>query len=187
MVLATHGHRDHIEDLARIAELHRPVVVTVPGLGKWVASRGVKNVFAMNAGGVKDMLEVRITMTQAVHSSSVDDDPFAYVGLAVGYVLEFSNSLRIYHAGDTAAFGGMGIIREIHRPDVALLPIGDYHTMGPLEAALAARLLGVSCVIPMHYGLPGSTGTPAALRDGLEKLDLHHVELIEMRPGQTLA
>ena len=187
LVLVTHGHRDHIEDLGRIAAEHRPVVVTVPELGKWVAARGVRNVFSMNAGGIVEMLEVRITMTPAVHSSSVDDDPFAYVGLAVGYVLELSNSLRIYHAGDTAAFEGMRIIREAYRPDVALLPIGDHHTMGPLEAALATRLLGVDRVIPMHYGLPGTPGTPAALRTALHQLGLDHVELIEMQPGQTLS
>jgi L-ascorbate metabolism protein UlaG (beta-lactamase superfamily) len=146
----------------------------------------VTKVFSMNAGGIVDLLGVRITMTPAVHTSSLDDDPFAYVGQAVGFVVQLSDSLTVYHAGDTAAFEGMRIIGELYGPDVALLPIGDHHTMGPLEAGYAARLLGVRCVIPMHYGLPGTPGTPAALRQALQQLGLTHVELIEMHPGQTL-
>jgi L-ascorbate metabolism protein UlaG (beta-lactamase superfamily) len=70
---------------------------------------------------------------------------------------------------------------------VALLPIGDYYTMGPREAALAVRMLGVNHVIPMHYGtFPILTGTPAALREALQGLGLGHVDVIEMKPGQTI-
>jgi L-ascorbate metabolism protein UlaG (beta-lactamase superfamily) len=29
--------------------------------------------------------------------------------------------------------------------------MGDEHTMGPTEAAVATRLLGVRRVVPMHY------------------------------------
>jgi len=78
-------------------------------------------------------------------------------------------------------------LTDVHRPDVALLPIGDHHTMGPEEAAFAAGLLGARHVIPMHYGLPGTTGTPAALRDAVARLGLRGVEVLEMTPGQTIA
>jgi L-ascorbate metabolism protein UlaG (beta-lactamase superfamily) len=54
--------------------------------------------------------------------------------------------------------------------------------MSPREAALAARLLGVSTVIPMHYGtFPALTGTPDALR--AENPELH---VVELEPGQAL-
>jgi L-ascorbate metabolism protein UlaG (beta-lactamase superfamily) len=59
--------------------------------------------------------------------------------------------------------------------------------MGPKGAALSARLLGVKCVIPMHYGtFPALIGTPAQLKDELHKLGLDSVEVIEMTPGQTI-
>jgi L-ascorbate metabolism protein UlaG (beta-lactamase superfamily) len=186
-ILVTHGHHDHIGDLGRIAEAHRPVVVAVPELGRWLASRGVKRIQTMNVGGILELLGVQVVMTGASHTSSVDEDPFAYVGVPAGYVLLFSNGSRIYHAGDTAAFDGMRVIHEVHGPDLALLPIGDHHTMGPREAAFAAGLLQVKRVVPMHYGLPGSTGTPAALREGLRSFGLSDVEVIEMAAGQTIS
>ncbi len=81
----------------------------------------------------------------------------------------------------------MQLIHELYKPDVALLPIGDHHTMGPEEAAVATRLLQANYVIPMHYGLtPESLTTPAAFRHALTTLGLNNVEVIQMQPGQTL-
>ena len=188
LLLVTHGHQDHAGDVIRIARENSPMIVAIPELGKWFASKGVKNIFTMNIGGIIRVQGVKVTMTQAIHTSSVDDNPFAYVGVAAGYVIEFSNGFRIYHAGDTAAFSDMQLIHELYKPDVALLPIGDHHTMGPDEAAVAARLLNVKHVIPMHYGIsPASAGTPAALRAALNVLGLNDVEMIQMRPGQTIS
>ena len=34
---------------------------------------------------------------------------------------------------------------------MALVPIGDYYTKGPIEAAEAVRLIKPAIVIPMHY------------------------------------
>jgi L-ascorbate metabolism protein UlaG (beta-lactamase superfamily) len=42
------------------------------------------------------------------------------------------------HAGDTCAFGDMQLIRELYAPDISMLPIGDFYTMGPKGAALCA-------------------------------------------------
>ena len=109
------------------------------------------------------------------------------MGDACGYVIEFENQRKLYHAGDTCAFSDMQLIHELYRPDVALLPIGDYYTMGPREAAVAVRMLGVRHVIPMHYGtFPILTGTPVALREAVQQLGLDEVEVIEMQPGQTI-
>jgi len=40
---------------------------------------------------------------------------------------------------------------EIHRPDVALIPIGGYYTVGDREAAEAVKLVKPAVVVPMHY------------------------------------
>ena len=58
-----------------------------------------------------------------------------------GYVIEFENSVKIYHAGDTNVFGDMKIIHDLYAPEIAMLPIGDRFTMSPREAAYACRLL----------------------------------------------
>ena len=187
LVLITHGHRDHLGDVFSIAADSSPQIVTVVELGKWLQSRGVRRVQTMNLGGIIEAEGVRVTMTPAAHTSSVDDDPFAYVGVAAGFVVEFSDGSRIYHAGDTAAFPGMELIREVYRPNLALLPMGDHHTMGPVEAAVATRLLGVRHVVPMHYGIdPTSRDVPTVFRRALDESGLDGVEMIEMRPGQSL-
>ena len=162
LILVTHAHHDHLGDLFAIAERGSPAVVAVVELGKWLGSRGVRRVQTMNLGGIIELHGVTIAMTPAAHSSSVDEDPFAYVGPPAGFVLGFANGARVYHAGDTAAFAGMELIHRVHRPQLALLPVGDHHTMMADEAAVAAQLLHVDTVIPMHYGVtPGSADAPA--------------------------
>jgi L-ascorbate metabolism protein UlaG (beta-lactamase superfamily) len=146
--------------------------------------KGVKNTEAMNKGGTIRIGDISITMVHADHSCGIteEDGSIVYGGEAVGYVIEFENGFRLYHAGDTAVFGDMKLIGDLYRPELAILPIGDRFVMSPREAALAARLLGVSTVIPMHYGtFPALTGTPDALR--AENPELH---VVEMTPGQAL-
>ena len=185
LMLVSHGHFDHVANAVDIAKTTRPSVVAIVELAGWLQSKGVENTTGINKGGSVDVQGIKITLTHAIHSSGVEDG--VYVGDACGFVLEFENGRKLYHAGDTCAFSDMQIIGELYKPDVALLPIGDFYTMGPKEAAVAVRMLGVNHVIPMHYGtFPILTGTPAALREALQGLGLGHVEVIEMKPGQTI-
>ena len=55
----------------------------------------------------------------------------------------------------------MALIGELYQPDLAMLCIGDFYTMGPFEAAKAVELLGVKRVLGMHYGtFPGTSRHP---------------------------
>lgn len=138
----------------------------------------------MNPGGTLHLSGLAITMVQAVHSSSIDNDgPLLYTGLATGYVIRFEDGATLYHAGDTSVFGDMRLIAEMYKPQVAILPIGDLYTMGPEGAAKACELLGVKQVVPMHYGtFPALTGTPARLRELVEP---RGVQVLELKPGET--
>jgi L-ascorbate metabolism protein UlaG (beta-lactamase superfamily) len=183
VMLCTHGHFDHIGDAVEIAKQHNPTVVGIFELCAWLEKKGAKKTSPMNKGGTQAVGDVRVTMVHADHSCGIlDGNQIIYGGEACGFVMEFQNGLKIYHAGDTAVFGDMQIIRELYAPDIALLPIGDHYVMSPREAAYACRLLKPKAVVPMHFGtFPVLTGTPAQFKQ-LAK----DVEVVEMKPGQTL-
>ena len=182
-MLCTHGHFDHIVDAVEIGKRHNPKVVGIFELCGWLEKKGVKNTSPMNKGGTQAVGDIRVTMVHADHSCGIQDgEQIIYGGEACGFVIEFENGLKIYHAGDTAVFGDMQIIRELYAPDIALLPIGDHYVMSPREAAYACRLLKPKAVVPMHFGtFPVLTGTVAEF-----KRLVKDVEVVEMKPGQTL-
>jgi L-ascorbate metabolism protein UlaG (beta-lactamase superfamily) len=159
----------------------------------WLARRlpgGSDQVTGMNKGGTVEVAGVRVTMVNATHSAG-DWNPGAettlYLGEPVGVIIELENGYRIYHAGDTDVFGDMALIRELHKPDLAMLPIGGHYTMGPREAAVAVQLLGVKQVLPLHWGtFPLLAGTPGQLRDALAGRGVHDVTVHEIEPGATL-
>ena len=184
LMLVTHGHGDHIGDAVEVATKHKPKVVGIPELCGWLRKKGVENLSEMNKGGTQIIDDVKITMVHADHSCGIQDgDELVYGGEACGYVLEFSNGLKIYHAGDTNVFGDMAIIHDLYSPDIAMIPIGDHYTMSPREAAYACKLLKAKTVIPMHFGtFPVLVGRPSDLK----KL-VTGSEIVEMKPGQTLS
>jgi L-ascorbate metabolism protein UlaG (beta-lactamase superfamily) len=185
-MLITHGHFDHIADAVELGRKFKPRVVAIHETGGWLESKGVSNVSGMNKGGTQKVGEIEVTMVHAIHSCGIQDgDQIVYGGEACGYIIRLPGGLTVYHAGDTAVFGDMKIIGELYSPDVAMLPIGDYYTMGPREAALAIRLLNVRHVIPMHFGtFPALTGTPDALRELTR--DVPSLEYHVLKPGETL-
>jgi L-ascorbate metabolism protein UlaG (beta-lactamase superfamily) len=182
LLLCTHGHFDHIADAVELAKQHNPVIVGIYELCHWLEKKGAKRTEPMNKGGTQTVGDVKITMVHADHSCGIlDGDEIIYGGEAAGYVLEFSNGLKLYHAGDTNVFGDMHIIRELYAPEIAMLPIGNRFTMSPREAAYACQLLQPKTVIPMHFGtFPILTGWPA----DLQKL-VPGIEVVEMKPGET--
>ena len=184
VMLVTHGHGDHIGDAVEIAKKHNPKVVGIPELCGWLRKKGVKQLAEMNKGGTQLVEDIKVTMVHADHSCGIlDGDTLVYGGEAVGYVIEFENGVKIYHAGDTNVFGDMAIIRDLYAPRIAMLPIGDHYTMSPREAAYACSLLKPETVIPMHFAtFPVLTGRP----DTLSKL-AKGIEVLEMKPGQTIS
>ena len=181
LILVSHGHSDHSTDAAAVARKTGAPVVAIYEITSWLKQKGVIHVQPMNKGGTIEVAGLRITMTDARHSSTFDD--FTYLGEAAGFVVTLENGQTIYFAGDTALFGDMKLIGEIYRPDIAFLPIGDRFTMGPDTAAIAARWLGVTQVVPMHWGtFPLLTGTPQALETHLAGSG---IQVLHLAPGET--
>lgn len=180
LILISHGHSDHIGDAAAVARRTGATAVGINELTSWLGTKGVQHLEAMNKGGTLDTHGLRITLTDARHSSSVEH---TCLGEAAGFVVGLENGQTLYFAGDTSLFGDMKLIGELYRPDIAFLPIGGRFTMGPDTAAMAARWLAVKQVVPMHWGtFPQLTGTPAMLKAHLEGSG---IEVLELQPGET--
>ena len=184
LILLTHGHGDHVGSTLDLWQKHKPRVIAPVELRDWLQRQGVEGGPGNdpNKGGTVDADGIKVTLTNAFHSSSNDDGD--YTGEPVGLVVEVENGRKVYFAGDTCVFGDMELIRRLYSPDVAVLPIGGHYTMDPKEAALAVELLGVDRVVPCHYGtFPILKGTPAELKElapGVEVYDIEPGDLITL-------
>ncbi len=185
-LLITHGHMDHFSDAVALCLEHQPTVVCIFEIYQYLEAKGAQNFSPMNKGGTVEVNGLTVTMTHAFHSSTITEEDGSVIpaGEAAGFVVEFPNGYRIYHAGDTALFGDMRLIGDLYRPDLAMLPIGDRFTMGPREAAKAIELIRPKAVVPIHHGtFDMLSGTPEQLMAEAHGLD---VEIITLAPGEAL-
>jgi len=147
-ILVSHGHGDHVADVVAIAKRTGATVIAPFEVGDWFEKKGVNNVQAMNHGGAAETAFGRVKLTAAIHSSSMPDG--SYGGNPAGFVIESSDG-NFYYSGDTALTLDMKLIAEETRLSFAVLPIGDFFTMGIHDAMRAADLLGVSRIVGVHY------------------------------------
>ena len=184
VVLVSHGHSDHTGDVAAVSRATGAPVVAIYELALWLERKGLQNIQGMGIGGTVSVAGISVTMVPAVHTSSVvENDTTVYLGQPAGFVVRLENDEVIYFAGDTAVFGDMKLIAEMYAPRIGFLPIGDHFTMGPDGAAVAARLLGLRQIVPMHYGtFPVLTGTPERLKALVAPLG---TDILVLEPGQT--
>jgi L-ascorbate metabolism protein UlaG (beta-lactamase superfamily) len=184
VILASHGHADHVGDLVVCARDSGATVVGIVELCDWLERKGLQRLAPMNKGGSIELAGLRITMTDARHSSGFfENGQMVYLGEPAGFVVRLEDGRHVYYAGDTCLFGDMRLIGEMYKPEIAFLPIGDRFTMDPAAAAKACEFLGVKQVVPMHWGtFPVLTGTPAALKALVEPMG---VQVLELEPGET--
>ena len=196
VLLVTHGHGDHLGDAPELAQMHQVPIYAPGDLNATLVTLGVlpPNLAPRfnKSGTVEPAPGIRVTAVHAEHSSNfIWKNPRSGLneshpgGEPVGFIITLENGYTIWHMGDTGLFGDMSFIAKYHRPDLVLMPIGGNFTMGPDEAAYAAKeLIQAKDVIPMHYGAnPAAKGTPEPWAKQLQDSPIKaHV----MRPGQTL-
>ena len=156
-VLLTHGHDDHIGNAADICKSSGAQLVANFELCMYLVGEGVSdsNINPGNHGGTVDCGGFSTTFVNAIHSSSTQTSggKNVYLGNPAGMVLHVPGEKTVYHMGDTDIFGDMALIEELHKPEVAMVPIGDRFTMGGAVAALACRrYFNFETVLPCHYG-----------------------------------
>ena len=125
-----------------------------------------------NTGGTLHTGGFAVTFVNALHSSAhITEDGVAHaLGNANGLMFHFDDEPSLLHMGDTDIFTDMGLINELHQPDIGLVPIGDRYTMGGAVAALACqRFYNFATAIPCHYGTFGGLDqTPEKFVTGME-------------------
>jgi len=176
IVCVTHDHGDHLGDAIEICKQTGATFVGIYELGVFAEENGVKDVVGINIGGTVDVKGISISMVQAFHSCNR--------GAPTGFVVK-AEGKTIYHAGDTGLFGDMKLIGEIHRPDVALIPIGDYYTMGAREAAEAVKLIKPAVVVPMHYQTFPVLSQSAEGFIKIVKEKAPEVNVVALKPGEA--
>ena len=180
IIALTHGHGDHVGMACSLGG----TIVAINEIAKYLAKFGLP-VEGMNIGGTIEVDGVRFTMTPALHSNWLEMGGDGYYGgCAAGFVVRM-DGISVYHAGDTALFSDMQLIRDLYRPDVALLPIGGRFTMGPDEAMVAAQLVGAPLVIPIHYDTwPLITQDAGAWKHAIERTTDSKVRVLA--PGERI-
>lgn len=146
-VLVSHGHFDHIADVAAVAKTSGATVVAIFEVAQWLnAHQEVDSPVGMNMGGAVELPFGKVKMIPALHSSDLPDG--SYGGNPAGFLLTIDGK-RIYFACDTALFSDMKLYA--HGVDVAVLPIGDLFTMGIDDSITATQLIEPKSVLPAHY------------------------------------
>jgi len=144
-----------------------PRVTTVPTSSACLAGRPPGATWIFKISSATNGVEV--TPVRADHDNSVGrnliTDPekanldneglIAYVGDAIGYVLAFTNGLKVYLSGDTALMSDMKtIINGFYKVKLAVLNIGSGG-----EAAFAVNeLIQPNAVIPSHANETATSG-----------------------------
>jgi len=189
VILLTHGHWDHLTGVTELAQAHGATVLTTDEVAQDLATDGLPEaqLVGYNIGGSATAHGIRATLVQAHHSSSRRNPDGRPRELATpcGFVVELPDGPVIYNTGDTGVFSDMALIAELYDPDILMLPIGDFYTMGARQAAKAVELVEPRWIVPQHYAtFPGLPGTFTDFRQALDPS--FRDRLIELVPGEAV-
>jgi L-ascorbate metabolism protein UlaG (beta-lactamase superfamily) len=180
-ILVSHGHGDHVGDVIEISQRTGAVVISNYEICEWLGKRGVQKTSGGNLGGWQTHPFGRVQLTLAWHSSTMDDGSPA--GNPSGFLIEMAGK-RLYFACDTALFTDMQLIGASPL-DVAVVPIGDFYTMGPDDAVHAVRMLKPKLALPCHYDTFPPIKQDAAKWAARVKTEAGY-DAAALQPGETI-
>ena len=194
-VWVTHGHLDHFADAPALAKLNNVPMYAPGDMNSTVVALGILPPELAPRFNKTGMVEpapgIKVTAVHAEHSSVIvwkspatGKDETHVGGEPIGFIIELEDGFKIYHMGDTGLFGDMKMIASYYKPDLLLIPIGGNFTMGPKDAAYAAReLLNIFKIIPMHYGAnPLAKGTSQEFLGFMKDSKL---SVFVLKPGES--
>ncbi len=163
-ILISHGHFDHVQDAAEIANRCRATLVANYEIATWFAKQhGVEQTIGMNIGGTAKLPFGKVFMTPALHSSQLPDG--SYGGNPGGFIIEIAGK-RVFYTGDTGLFSDLGLWSK-PQIDLLILPIGDLFTMGIEESIRAIQMIQPKSVAPTHFNTWPPIEQDAAVWAGL--------------------
>jgi hypothetical protein len=151
-----------------------PARIEGPGPSELVVPRSSSCTGALSFGTLRTVTRstgmpgVRINLVAAQHTDGIfnpsglltaplggnmsENGLVGYDGLANGFVLTFTNGLRVYLTGDTGPTSDMAlIVRDFYHPNLVVVNVDGVNSMGPEEAAYAMKqLVQPVAVIPSH-------------------------------------
>jgi len=191
-ICASHGHIDHIGDSFDLVKQTGATLICTPELGFYAESKGLREgqeVYGLNTGGSWRNEDYTITMVSAAHTSEIMgegwiDGPIQPGSGAVGFILDINEGATVYFSGDTGVMADMSIIRDLYRPNVAIMTVGGKYNMGYREAAYAASLVWPEFLIPTHFGTFDDQQLDLDKLEAEMKIRAPGVKLIRLKPDE---
>jgi L-ascorbate metabolism protein UlaG (beta-lactamase superfamily) len=202
VILVSHAAWDHMQDAAPVAlRTGAPVIC------------GTDTALLLKEAGVPEQqirrtiwgIQVRVgdlvvkPVFCAHWSQATLADGSIVTGMPMAFVVETEPGVSVYHFGDSAVSKEMELIGMLHRPAVGLLGVtqpwslvapggGEVVTgeMNPVEAAVAAEMLGVRYAVATHYEDVDHPDVQAFLKAVPEQDSTGRRVPLALRPGQTL-
>jgi L-ascorbate metabolism protein UlaG (beta-lactamase superfamily) len=205
VILVSHAPADHLGDTAEIAIRTGAPVVCGADSRALLLERGVPDSqIRVTIWGIQvEVGGVHVRPVESHHWSQARlADGSIVPGSPLGFIVETEDGVRVYHFGDSAIYGDMRLVGQLHRPTVGFLgctqpkPLLETYApgagrvltgeMSPDEAALAAELLGLRFALATHYVDPEDVD----VRRFLELVPKHdstgHRIGLALKAGETL-
>jgi L-ascorbate metabolism protein UlaG (beta-lactamase superfamily) len=196
IVIATHGHIDHIGDSFQI--VRQTGATFVSNYEMCVVAESVAGIkldeqsVALNPGGTGRVRNVEITLVQAHHSLSMgigatpEGHYYRPDSAVTGVVLAFDNGITLYDTADTCLFSDMQLIGQMYGPQIVIMPVGGKYGMDIKAGVRAASYIRPDIVIPSHYDTFPNQRADIEKMQTLAECFCPNTKVVKVLPGQSL-